>query len=88
MSPDALVKTDQIFHQVSTEGRLRDITVAEDSPMLRVTKGGRTLAEISDVRDWVTLQPETPDTQSRYRPIVWGYRTNFDKTGFRKVSVS
>lgn len=63
---------------------MRDISVAKDSAMLRVTKGGRTLAEISDVRDWVTLQPDTSDESSQYRPIVWGYRTNFDKTGFRK----
>ena len=66
------------------EGRLRDISVAKDSPMLRLTKAGRTLAEISDVRDWVTLQPEDSRNQSHYRPIVWGYRTNFDKGGFRE----
>lgn len=70
--------------QVSSESRLRDITVARDSPMLRVTKGGRTLAEISDVRDWVTLQPDTSNEKSSYRPIVWGYRTNFDKSGFKE----
>ncbi len=53
---------------------------------MRVTKGGRTLAEISDVRDWVTLQPDddSEDSKSPYRPIVWGFKTNFDKTGFKK----
>ena len=39
------------------------------------------MAEISEERDWVTLKPET-ETKSPYRPIVWGYKTNFDKTGF------
>ena len=71
--------------QVSTEGRLRDITVENDSPILRVTKGGRTLAEISEEKDWVTLRPDDSDLEdSPYRPIVWGYKTNFDKTGFKK----
>jgi hypothetical protein len=54
------------------------MTVSSDSPVLRVTKGGRTLAEISDVRDWVTLQPDGDDN-SPYDAILWGYRTNFDK---------
>ena len=71
--------------QVSSEGRLRDLTVESNSPILRVTKGGRTLAEISEEKDWVTLRPdESKDENFPYRPVVWGYKTNFDKTGFKK----
>lgn len=70
---------------ISSEKRLRDITVEEGLPMLRITKGGRTLAEISDVKDWVTFHPDEKDEKEAiYRPVAWGLKTNFDKFGFNK----
>jgi len=50
--------------------------VVDDSKLLRITKGGRTLPEISEVKDWVTLTPEKRETtgNQEYKPIVWGLK--------------